>query len=199
MIKLRPAGWRRPLCALLAAVFGLALSAVAQVTPAGASPQCPQYTIEPCDDGGGEPGAPPEPPMETFPMVPKMGEMIPTPTETEPNRACRTVEHTEMVYEVPTRRLEYVWPINLTICITPLQISLLSASAVPQKAQPEDERLFLGNRSATAVPSEFRVIVRLRVTFCPDPDFCQVYEHRVFFDVSQWNTITVTGQLVWLN
>jgi hypothetical protein len=138
--------------------------------------------------------------METIPMVPRMGDMIPSPTNDQPDRMCRNVQHTEMVYEVPTNRLEYTLPINLNICISQSGLSLLSGSVVPMKAPPEDERLFFGARSAVAVPSEFRVVVRLRVTFCPDPDFCQVYDHRVFFDVARWGgTVTITGQLVWLN
>ena len=102
-------------CRLMRALLvGLMLAGTAvtvTAAPAAASPQCPQYTLEPCDDGGGAPTGPAGPPMQGMDPTVDMGEMLPVPTPTEPERMCRNARFSQQVFELPPWQLAYTYDI----------------------------------------------------------------------------------------
>jgi hypothetical protein len=188
---------------LLGLVLAAATVAVAPGT-ASANPQCPQFTLEPCDDGDpgfpGDPTGPAGPPMEGGDPTINMGEMIPLPAPDQPTRMCANSRFNQSVFVIPEWRFAYAYDINVTICITGSVIEVLRpARAEPVPAVPADPRITFVNRGINPNQAAGVVTAELDVTFCPT-GFCQLYIHRVTFVVFPWGgQIRVASSFQWIN
>jgi hypothetical protein len=186
---------------LLVGLLVAGTAAVIAATPASAGPVCPQFSLEPCDDGGpGDPTGPAGPPMEGMDPTVDMGPMDSIPTPNEPNRVCGNARFNQAVYVVPEWRIAYTYDVNLNICVAGTTISLLNAGrAVAVPSTPPDPRVMIENLGISIDQVGGQVTTALRVTFCPN-GFCQLYIHTVRFVVFPWgNRIRASADFRWIN